>query len=215
MLPNDPYAVRRHEMLRRQLRGRDISDPRVLAAMARVPREAFVPEPLREAAYDDRALEIDCNQTISQPYVVAAIAQALNLTGNECVLDVGTGSGYQAAVLAELAASVVSIERHGELSRQAAERLAKLGYMNVKCILGDGTLGYVSEAPYHAIVAAAATPEIPPALFEQLREDGRMVLPIGGASEQVLYLVRKHAGRAQEVPLFACRFVPLVAGELP
>ncbi len=215
MPPNDPHAAARRKMLDRHLRGRDISDSQVLEAMGRVPREVFVPEALQSAAYADRALAIDCGQTISQPYIVAAIAQALHLTGNEHVLDVGTGSGYQAAVLAELAASVVSIERHAELSHQAAARLARLGYTNVKCIVGDGTQGYAAEAPYNAIVAAAATSEIPPALFAQLREGGRMVLPIGGTSEQVLYLIRKHDGKVQQVPLFPCRFVPLVSGDLP
>jgi protein-L-isoaspartate(D-aspartate) O-methyltransferase len=215
MSANDPYAAARRKMLQKHLCGRDISDPRVLEAMARVPREVFVPQGLQDAAYADRALAIDCDQTISQPYIVAAIAQALHLSGSENVLDVGTGSGYQAAVLAELAENVVSIERHAELSHSAAVRLARLGYANIKCVIGDGTRGYLPDAPYDAIAAAAATSEIPPALFEQLREGGRMVLPIGGASEQVLYLIRKHNGKAQQVPLFACRFVPLVGGELP
>jgi protein-L-isoaspartate(D-aspartate) O-methyltransferase len=129
------------------------------------------------------------------------------------VLDVGTGSGYQAAVLAELAASVVTLERHEELSRQAAERLDRLGYANVRCVVGDGSLGYAAEAPYDAIVAAAATPEIPPMLFEQLREGGRMVLPLGGNEDQVLYAIRKQGGKAQIMPLFPCRFVPLVSDE--
>jgi protein-L-isoaspartate(D-aspartate) O-methyltransferase len=210
---DDPYAAARETMLKRQLRGRDIDDSRVLGAMHRVPREAFVPEPLRAMAYDDRALAIACGQTISQPYVVAAIAQALDLRGGEHVLDVGTGSGYQAAVLAELAASVVSIERHKDLSAHAAATLARLGYTNVKCVVGDGSQGYVTEAPYDAIVAAAATPEIPPALFAQLREGGRMVLPLGGEEDQVLYAIRKHGGKLQMMPLFPCRFVPLVRDE--
>jgi protein-L-isoaspartate(D-aspartate) O-methyltransferase len=213
MSANDPHAAARRRMLENHLRGRDISDPRVLEAMARVPRETFVPEALQSAAYADRALAIDCDQTISQPYIVAAIAQALHLTGGENVLDVGTGSGYQAAVLAELAENVVSIERHAKLSHAASKRLARLGYANVKCVVGDGTRGYLPDAPYDAIAAAAASGEIPPALFEQLREGGRMVLPIGGPSEQVLNLIRKHDGKAQQVPLFACRFVPLVRGE--
>jgi protein-L-isoaspartate(D-aspartate) O-methyltransferase len=211
-MTDDPFAAARKMMLARHLRGRDIVDQRVLKAMARVPREGFIPEPLREMTYDDRALAIECGQTISQPYVVAAIAQALGLTGNEHVLDVGTGSGYQAAVLAELAADVVTIERHEALSREAAATLKRQGYENVKCVVGDGAAGYAADAPYDAIVAAAATPEIPPALFEQLRDGGRMVLPLGGAEDQVLYAIRKHQGRAQKMPLFACRFVPLVRG---
>jgi protein-L-isoaspartate(D-aspartate) O-methyltransferase len=209
-MDDDRFAIARREMIDKHLRGRDIFAPRVLAAMEKVPREEFVPDEWRDAAYDDRALSIDCGQTISQPYVVAAIAQALHLTGAEHVLDVGTGSGYQAAVLAELSASVVSIERHAELSRQAAGRLARLGYENVKCVVGDGTLGYAALAPYDAIAAAAATLDIPPALFAQLREGGRMVLPLGGFDDQVLYAIRKHEGRAQMMPLFPCRFVPLV-----
>ena len=157
MLPSDPHTAARSKMLKKHLRGRDISDPRVLVAMAHVPREEFVPEAFQGAAYADRALAIACDQTISQPYVVAAIAQALRLTGGENVLDVGTGSGYQAAVLAELAANVVSIERHAELSHSASKRLARLGYANVKCLVGDGTQGYLPDAPYDAIAAAAAT----------------------------------------------------------
>ncbi|RIK77481.1 MAG: protein-L-isoaspartate O-methyltransferase [Planctomycetota bacterium] len=210
IMTDDPLALARETMLKRHLGGRDISDPRVLDAMRRVPREEFVPEAYRDAAYDDRALGIGCGQTISQPYVVAAIAQACCLNGSEHVLDVGTGSGYQAAVLAELAASVVTIERHGELSRHAAATLDRLGYKNILCVVGDGTLGYAPEAPYDAIVAAAATLEIPPALFEQLRDGGRMVLPLGGFDDQVLYAIRKHGAKSQMMPLFPCRFVPLV-----
>jgi protein-L-isoaspartate(D-aspartate) O-methyltransferase len=206
----DSFAGARETMLKQHLRGRNIADPRVIEAMSRVPREAFVPEPLRELSYDDRALAIDCGQTISQPYVVAAIAEALGLTGNEHVFDVGTGSGYQAAVLAELAADVVSIERHAALSQHAAATLDRLRYTNIKCIVGDGSEGYEPNAPYDAIVAAAATPDIPQALFDQLREGGRMVLPLGGVEDQVLYAIRKHDGKAHKMPLFACRFVPLV-----
>ncbi|MEX2187706.1 MAG: protein-L-isoaspartate(D-aspartate) O-methyltransferase [Pirellulales bacterium] len=212
-MTDDSYAAARHTMLAEHLRGRDIVSPRVLEAMARVPREQFLPKRFRDAAYDDCALPINCGQTISQPYVVAAIAQALHLTGGEHVLDVGTGSGYQAAVLAELAASVVTIERHELLSREAAARLARLGYANVECVVGDGTQGYAAQAPYDAIVAAAATLEIPPPLFDQLREGGRMVLPLGPSEDQVLCAVRKHNGQAQTMPLFPCRFVPLVSGE--
>ncbi len=212
-MTEDPYAVARQAMLETHLRGRDVVSPRVLDAMARVPRDQFVPAALRDAAYEDRALPIDCGQTISQPYVVAAIAQALHLTGGEHVLDIGTGTGYQAAVLAELAATVVTIERHAMLANEAADRLARLGYANVTCVIGDGTQGHSAQAPYDVIVAAAATPEIPPLLFDQLREEGRMVLPLGPSEDQVLYAIRKHHGKAQRMPLFPCRFVPLVSGE--
>lgn len=199
-------------MLEEHLRGRGIRSSAVLAAMAAVPREAFVPEPLRDEAYSDRALLIDCDQTISQPYIVALMSEALQLTGRERVLEIGTGSGYQTAVLAELAGEVYSIERHEPLSRQAADRLALLGYTNVNLRIGDGSLGWAEHAPFDRCLIAAAATEVPPAVWEQLAEGGILVAPIGTREEQTLYAFHKVAGQPQAKALTLCRFVPLVSG---
>jgi len=197
-------------MVERQLRGRDVEDERVLRAMERVPRELFVPEQLRPRAYDDAALPIGYGQTISQPYMVARICEALALRGDERVLDVGTGSGYQAAVLAELAAEVVTIERLSELAQSARESLLAAGYERVEVRVGDGTLGVPERAPFQAIAVAAAVPELPATLYEQLEARGRLVLPVGTRRAQVV--VRSPEGPAvlRSVP---CRFVPLVGEE--
>lgn len=210
---NASWAAARQDMVECQLAARGIADPRVLAAMARVPRERFLPDDLGANAYDDRALPIDCQQTISQPYIVALMTEALGLSGGERVLEVGTGSGYQAAVLAELTADVVTIERHAILSRQAQRVLSELGYVNVQCVIGDGTLGYPPAAPYDGIVVAAAGAQCPPALWEQLAEGGTLVLPLGPPGEQVLQAIRKSQGRPVVRALSACRFVPLVAAQ--
>src|SRR4051795_13263022 len=175
----------RRQMVERQLRGRDIEDQRVLEAMARVPRESFVPAGERRRAYADAALPIGHGQTISQPYMVARIAEALALRPGERVLDVGTGSGYQAAVLAELGAEVVTIERIPELAEQARRNLAEAGY-EVDVRVGDGTLGVPELAPFDAIAVAAAAPALPQALYEQLRPRGRLVVPVGGQGAQRL-----------------------------
>ncbi len=197
-------------MVERQLRRRGIRDERVLAAMARVPRELFVPEALREHAYADGALSIGFHQTISQPFVVAAMAELLGLDGDERVLDVGTGSGYAAAVLAELAKEVVSIERIPELAEQARAALAAAGHPDVDVRVGDGTLGAPDRAPFHGISVAAAAPEIPPALYEQLKDGGRLVLPRGSRDAQRLVLVVKTPDGPAERASVACRFVPLL-----
>ena len=201
-------------MVERQLRARDVDDERVLAAMARVPRELFVHERVRERAYDDVALPIGCGQTISQPYMVARICQELALRGDERVLDVGTGSGYQAAVLAELAAEVHTIERVPELAELARAQLDTAGYGDrVHVYVGDGTLGVPEHAPYDAIAVAAAAPKLPPSLYEQLAPGGRIVVPVGSRDEQRLeVVVRGRSGRAvvRSVP---CRFVPLLGEE--
>jgi protein-L-isoaspartate(D-aspartate) O-methyltransferase len=192
----------------RQLRNRGIRSPRVLEAMRTVPRESFVPEPAREHAYDDAALELGYGQTISQPFVVALICQALALQGDELVLDIGTGSGYQAAVLDELAGRVVSVERIPELAEFARGNLAATGHDAVEVLVGDGSLGVPDQAPFGAIAVAAAADELPQALLDQLEPGGRLVLPLGG------YLVRvtQAADRHRLEPLAAVRFVPLVTG---
>jgi protein-L-isoaspartate(D-aspartate) O-methyltransferase len=203
-------AGARAEMVERQLRRRGIDEERVLAAIGRVPRELFVPEGLRSHAYDDGALPIGHGQTISQPFVVATICALLGLDGHERVLDVGTGSGYQAAVLAELAAEVVTIERVPELAEEARKRLREAGYPRVEVRVGDGSLGVPERAPFDAIAVAAAAPSVPRALYEQLSDRGRLVLPRGSRRGQDLVLVLRTPDGAVERASIACRFVPLV-----
>jgi protein-L-isoaspartate(D-aspartate) O-methyltransferase len=200
-------------MVEQQLRGRDVVDERVLAAMDRVPRELFVPERLRRRAYEDAALPIGEGQTISQPYMVARIAEALALTGDEHVLDVGTGSGYQAAVLAELADKVDTIERIPALAEQARDNLKAAGYERVQVHVGDGSQGLAAHAPFSAIAVAAAAPELPQTLYEQLELRGRLVVPVGRRGvQQLQVIVRSPEGPAvlRSVP---CRFVPLLGEE--
>ncbi|REK08642.1 MAG: protein-L-isoaspartate(D-aspartate) O-methyltransferase [Planctomycetota bacterium] len=195
------------------LRQRGIRSGRVLSAMARVPRERFVPESVRHLAYADRALPIGSEQTISQPFIVALMTEALALEGTESVLEVGTGSGYQAAILGELADRVVSIERHQELSARAKRVLDELGYANVTCIVGDGTQGWLDGAPYDRILVAAAAAHVPPALEEQLADRGILVIPVGSPEGQVLQAYRKSGGKLHAEPLSGCRFVPLVGAQ--
>jgi protein-L-isoaspartate(D-aspartate) O-methyltransferase len=208
-----PAPLERIRMVDEQLRGRDIADERVLAAMARVPRELFVPPELRDRAYKDVALPIGSGQTISQPYMVARIVEELGLDGDEKVLDVGTGSGYQAAVLAQLGEQVHSIERIPELAEQARRNFEAAGVDNVAVHVGDGSRGLPQEAPFDAIAVAAAAPEFPQALYEQLKTGGRLVVPVGRRQGQRLeVIVRSPEGPAvlRSVP---CRFVPLVGEE--
>jgi len=200
-------------MVERQLRGRDIRDERVLEAMATVPRELFVPEAVRRRAYRDAALPIGQGQTISQPYMVARIAEALALRPGELVLDVGTGSGYQAAVLTELGADVVTIERLPELAEQARANLAAAGYRQVEVRVGDGTLGVPDRAPFDAIAVAAAAPAFPETLYEQLRPRGRLVVPVGGPRAQRLEVIVRSPEGPAVVHSVPCRFVPLVGEE--
>ncbi|MEX0675689.1 MAG: protein-L-isoaspartate(D-aspartate) O-methyltransferase [Pirellulales bacterium] len=208
----DPYRAARDEMLR-QLSERGVQSSRVMAAMAHVPRERFVPPQVEHMAYADRALPIACEQTISQPYIVALMTDALELAGDERVLEIGTGSGYQTAILAELAASVVTIERHAELSRGARRVLDELGYANVTFIVGDGTVGWSEQAPYDRILVAAAATRVPPALEAQLAEGGTLVIPVGSSEGQMLEAYHKVGGKLYTEPLSGCRFVPLVGAQ--
>jgi protein-L-isoaspartate(D-aspartate) O-methyltransferase len=200
-----PVSETREDMLR-QLQRLGISDPLVLAAMSRVPRDAFVREAERDAAYGDHALPIGEGQTISQPYVVARMTELLDVRPESKVLEVGTGSGYQAAVLGELARSVVSVERHAPLADRARRVLSELGYENVRVITGDASLGHPEDAPYDRIIVTAATPGIDPALAAQLTDDGVLVAPIGDEEVQEL-TVRDARGREERHG--AVRFVPL------
>jgi protein-L-isoaspartate(D-aspartate) O-methyltransferase len=207
------YADLRARMVERQLRQRGIEDERVLAAMGEVPRELFVPEQLRDRAYADSALPIGEEQTISQPWIVAVICQALELEGSELVLEVGTGSGYSAAVLARLAAHVVSIERHEALSRAAEQALRSLGARNVELVVGDGTLGAPLRAPFDAIAVHATAPAPPPTLVDQLAEAGRLVVPIAAGEADVLTVLRREGDRVESHEIGPCRFVPLIGEE--
>jgi protein-L-isoaspartate(D-aspartate) O-methyltransferase len=203
----------RENMVEHQLRRRGIGDERVLAAMAEAPREEFVPEELRDRAYADSALPIGEEQTISQPWIVAAICQALELQGSELVLEIGTGSGYSAAVLSLLAEHVVSIERHEPLSRRAAQVLEALGVGNVELLVGDGSLGVPERAPFDAIAVHATAPGPPPALLDQLAEGGRLVVPIAGGEADMLTVLRLEGGRIEREEIGPCRFVPLIGEE--
>lgn len=189
---------------------RSIKDRRVIGAMAEVPRERFVPEELYHAAYDDRPLSIGFGQTISQPYIVALMTEALELTGNEKVLEVGTGSGYQAAIIARLTRKVITTERIPELAESARETLKRLGYNNVEVHVAGKELGWPKEAPYDAIIVTAASPCIPVVLLEQLTEGGRLVIPVGSRWEQDLLKITRHTGGNRVENLGACRFVPLI-----
>jgi len=208
----DEYQEHRQRLIE-GLREHGIQDPRVLEALGRVPREAFVNRELRHLAYEDRALPIDSGQTISQPYIVALMSEALELSGAETVLEIGTGCGYQAAILAQLARRVFTIERHRDLASAAMLRLTRLGIDNVQVITGDGTLGWPDEAPYDRVIVTAAGDHVPPALFEQLVEGGILVLPVGGLDEQVLRVVRKVDGREEIRDLCGVRFVRLIGVE--
>ncbi|HXM67948.1 MAG TPA: protein-L-isoaspartate(D-aspartate) O-methyltransferase [Candidatus Acidoferrum sp.] len=201
----------RQLMVDSQLRGRGISDPRVLDAMLRVPREEFVPAPYCGQAYEDHPLPIGNDQTISQPYIVAVMLEAIQLTPASRVLEIGTGSGYVTALLAELAGEVVSVERHPALAEKAREVLAALGYGNVQVIIGDGTLGIPAAAPFDAILVSAAAAELPRSLAAQLSDTGRMIVPVGTNDSQQLQFVRMINGQLVVTPRELVRFVPLVS----
>lgn len=210
MLETKEYAPQRAEMIEKQLRRRGITDGAVLAAMLAVPRHEFVPEELRSRAYEDAPLPIGGGQTISQPYIVAAMTSALRLQPGDRVLEIGTGCGFQAAVLSHLAKEVFTIELRPELASAASEKLARHGYHNVHVHCGDGTLGLPEFAPFDGILVAAAAPEVPEPLLAQLAEAGRLIIPVGDTDNQELQLVEKHAGVFSTKMLEGCRFVPLV-----
>lgn len=210
MMIDDERA--RLRMVDEQLAARGIKDRRVLSAMGRVPRHRFVEEALQSRAYDDHALPIGEGQTISQPFMVALMTETLGLKGPEKVLEIGTGSGYQTAVLAELAAKVYSIERIVPLAVKAQRLLASLGYRNVNVKVFDGTYGWKEASPFDAILVTAGSPEIPMPLAEQLKEGGRMVIPVGDRTTQVLKKVTKTSAGLEVTALTGCVFVPLIGG---
>jgi protein-L-isoaspartate(D-aspartate) O-methyltransferase len=205
----DP-TLARQLMVDSQLRARGISDTRVLDAMLRVPRHEFVPGPYRAQAYEDHPLPIGDGQTISQPYIVAVMLQSLQLSPTSKVLEVGTGSGYVTALLAELAAQVFSVERHPALAESARDLLAALGYTNVQIFTGDGTLGLPAVAPFDAIMVSAAAPGLPPPLIAQLRDQGRMIIPVGTDDSQQLQFLRMVSGNPVVTLRELVRFVPLI-----
>jgi protein-L-isoaspartate(D-aspartate) O-methyltransferase len=204
------YAVDRERMVRDQIEARGVSDRRVLAAMRAVPRHLFVPAYQRDAAYRDTPLAIGQGQTISQPYIVALMTELLELAGDERVLEIGTGSGYQAAILGWLAAEVVTIERFSSLAQEARDRLAALGCSNVRVEVGDGSRGWPEGAPYDAIVVTAASPGVPDPLPDQLADGGRLVVPVGPRWTQHLVRVRREGGAFKRETLIGVAFVPLI-----
>jgi protein-L-isoaspartate(D-aspartate) O-methyltransferase len=209
-LLSDPSAAERRMMIETQIRKRGVSSPRVLEAMAAVPRHEFVPLKFRDIAYADKPLPIGEGQTISQPFMVAAMTEALELTGSERVLEIGTGSGYQAAVLSLLARQVLTVETHTSLALAAQERLTNLGYTNVHVHNGDGSAGFPDAAPYDAILVTAGAPEIPQVFASQLREGGRLVIPVGDRDNQELVRAQIENGELKSRVLFNCKFVLLL-----
>lgn len=208
-----PFEAERQQMVENQLRRRGIHDERVLEAMLAVPRHEFVPEAQRRLAYADRALPIGAWETISQPYIVAVMTQAADVHPGDRVLEIGTGAGYQAAILAYLGAQVFTIERNPELAEEAAERLERLGYDDVEVVTGDGSQGYSACAPYDAILVTAASPRAPQALVDQLAGGGRLVIPVGGRNEQQLEVIVKTDSEISRQTLDSCQFVPLLGKE--
>lgn len=204
------YRKARERMVKRQIARRGIQSPRVLEAFMTVPRHLFVPEGQRQFAYSDGPLPIGENQTISQPYIVAYMTDALKILPEDIVLEVGTGSGYQAAILGQLADQVYSIERHPELAEKAAELLKDLGYDNIHVHQGDGTQGLPEHAPYQAVMVTAAAPEVPQPLLDQLDEQGRLIMPVGGRGGQILHLWTKQEGQLKKDTLSPVAFVPLI-----
>ncbi|MCL7454273.1 MAG: protein-L-isoaspartate(D-aspartate) O-methyltransferase [Anaerolineae bacterium] len=208
-------SAKRKEMVDRQLVARGIRDPEVLRAMAEVPRDAFVPRHLRHMAYTDSPLPIGEEQTISQPYIVALMTEAMEVSGDDRVLEIGTGSGYAAAVLSRIAAEVYTVERHGSLARSARQKFEELGYDNVHVRHGDGTMGWAEYAPYDAIVVTAGGPQVPEPLLEQLATGGCLVIPVGPSqySQELVRIRRTSEADYHRENLGAVRFVPLVGSE--
>jgi len=207
--PSDDYRTLRESMVRRQISARGVEDPRVLAAMGRVPRHEFVPRDLQPAAYDDRPLPIGEGQTISQPFIVALMTEVLELSPDDRVLEIGTGSGYQAAVLAELTDHVYTIEIIESLGRRAEQTLVRLGYDRVRVKIGDGYLGWEEHAPFDAIIVTCAPERIPRPLIDQLAEGGRMVIPVGPRHAQELVLAVKEKGQVRQQEIIPVLFVPM------
>jgi len=206
----DEFEKERRDMVTSQIRSRGISDEKVLTAMLKVKRHLFLPENMRRHAYEDNALPIEKNQTISQPYIVALMTELADLDPEYKVLEIGTGSGYQAAVLAELVKKVCSIEIIPELAQQARERLKKLGYTNIEILTGDGYKGWPQEAPFDAIIVTAAAPEIPQELIKQLKTGGRLVIPLGDIFQELYCITKKEDGAFEQKNMIPVRFVPMV-----
>lgn len=206
------YEILRKRMVKRQLVRRGIRDARVLAAMAEVPRHLFVPPNYRHLAYSDRPLPIGEEQTISQPYIVALMSQLLCLTAESHVLEIGVGSGYQTAILSYLVSEVVGIERISTLAERASRQLTELGYDNVAIYIGDGSAGYEPEAPYDAILIAAASPSVPDPLLRQLGDEGRLIIPVGEIGTQTLHRITRHGQHFEDEDFGGVRFVPLIGG---
>ncbi len=207
------YSLKRHRMVEQQLRSRDITDQAVLDSMLQVKRHLFVPKLYRNLAYRDRPLPIGKGQTISQPYIVALMTQLADIDPDEKVLEIGTGSGYQAAVISRICHQVYSIEIIGSLAREARDRLKRLGYDNVRIKTGDGFLGWKEHAPYDVILVTCAPPEIPPPLIDQLAEDGRLVIPVG-RERQELKVLTKVSGKVKERDTIPVRFVPMTGAKV-
>ena len=207
------YSSLRERMVESQLRARGIADERVLAAMRKVPRHEFAPGRYRDQVYEDHPLPIAEGQTISQPYIVAIMLEALRLSATDRVLEVGTGSGYVTALLAEMTAQLVSIERHAALADAARDLLERLGYINIRVITGDGSRGFPEGAPYDAIIVSAAAARLPQELVQQLADGGRMIIPVGYDDAQQLQLIEKRDGQVRTSFRELCRFVPLVSGD--
>ncbi len=207
-------ASERQKMVDEQLKPRGIRDERVLAAMAKVPREEFVPENLRGQSYSDSALPIGGDQTISQPFMVAFMTEQLHLQPTDRVLEIGTGSGYQTAILAELVKDVYTIEIVEPLAKEASARLSRLGYTNAHVKTGDGHQGWPEVAPFDAIIVTCAPDKVPPPLTQQLKEDGRMIIPVGTGMDQQLFLLEKKNGQLAQTAILPVRFVPMMGGEV-
>lgn len=209
----DKWLALRRRMVDEQIRRRGVGDPRLLDAMMAVPREKFIPSHVRAAAYDDRALPVAHGQTISQPFIVAYMTEKLSVTPDARVLEIGTGTGYQTAILAALAKHVFTVERIAHLQQQAAARLADLNVSNITMSCGDGSLGLLEHAPYERILVTAAAPSVPGPLADQLVDGGVLIIPVGGSAEQTIVRVIRQGQRTTETPLLACRFVKLIGQE--